>query len=535
MSAPGGTGLDSGLSGSPATHTESSTGLGATAPGGISPAAQGIVAFVGRTLKGPLDQPVEVDGFARFQQVFGGLWSGSLLPHSVEQFFEQGGRRALVVRVASGARAPTVDLAAGRERLTLAAVSPGSCEALRVSVDHDGIGRHDADLFNLVVQRVRTRASERVDEQEIFRCVSILPGSARAVTRKLAGSKLVRVAGPLPSVRPDLTRGRDPAALIGYAECNGDGEDGALLGDYDLIGSESRRTGVFALRDGPPFNFLYLPPPARERDVGIAALVVGARFCRARHALLLVDPPLQWRRVEQVVEGMAHWPFHSADALMFFPRLTAPDRLTARQEEFPPAAAAIGALLRNAEGPCWVEEAEPPLLRPGATPKVWMDRTQRARLAQLGVNALRTTRAPLRDDVATCTLAGPMGNGPAARLLSARRLALHLAASIERGTQWVTREGNTPRSRARVRRQVEQFLASFAARGAFGGAVPRRDYFVLCDERLNGEPALQAGIFRLVWGYQAAHGASRLAWLVEHRPGTSHTRAVSLNQFAALG
>src|SRR5690606_37452825 len=163
----------------------------------------------------------------------------------------------------------------------------------------------DADLFNLVVQGVRTRGSELVEEQEIFRRVSILPGSARDVTRKLTASRLVRVAAPLPAVRPDITRGRDPASVIGYAECNGDGDDGALLSDYDLIGCEARRSGLLALHDGPAFNFLYSPPPARERDIGMSALVVGARFCRARNALLLVDPPLHWRRIEQALDGLA--------------------------------------------------------------------------------------------------------------------------------------------------------------------------------------------------------------------------------------
>src|SRR5690606_35668723 len=108
--------------------------------------------------------------------------------------------RAVIVRVTSGAHAPTIDLPAGRERLTLTGISPGRQEALRASVDHDGIARQDQDLFNLVVQRVRRPGSELVEEQEIFRRVSNLPGSAREVTRKLAASQLVRVAAPLPSV-----------------------------------------------------------------------------------------------------------------------------------------------------------------------------------------------------------------------------------------------------------------------------------------------------------------------------------------------
>lgn len=532
MTAQQGPGLTGGSSGAaaPASFPDIATSTGAV----IKPAALGVVAFVGRTLKGPVNEPVPVSDFTGFQQQFGGLWEGSLLPHAVEQFFEHGGTEAVIVRVASGARAPTIDLPAGRERLTLAAISPGCHEALRVSVDHDGIARADPDLFNLVVQRVRQRGSELVQEQEIFRAVSVLPGSARDLSRKLAASRLVRVAGPLPSVRPDITRGRG-GELIGYVDCNGDGDDGQALSDYDLIGSELRRTGLFALRDGPPFNFLYMPPPTREADLGMSALVVGARFCRDRQALLLVDPPRQWRSVQQALDGLADWPFHSADAVMFYPRLVAADRLTGRNEEFPPCAAAIGALLRDQASSVWHDHADPALLRPTATPAVWVDRHQRTRLAQRGVNALRAVRTPLPDAVAARTLAGELGNGPDARLLSARRLALHLAASIERGTRWVCLEGNTPRSRERVCRQVEEFLATYAAAGAFAGNERNRDWFVLCDERLNGAPELFAGEFRLVWGYQTRHAATRLSWLVEHRPAGSSTRAVSLNQFAALG
>jgi hypothetical protein len=220
---------------------------------------------------------------------------------------------------------------------------------------------------------------------------------------------------------------------------------------------------------------------------------------------------------------------------MFFPRVHAPDRLTGRDAEFAPSAAAIGTLLRDATPDVWREPAEPALLRPGATPLAWVDHIQRARLAQLGVNTLRATRSPAPDDIAACTLAGELGNGADARLLSARRFALHLAASIERGTRWVVLEGNTARSRERATRQVGKFLASRAAEGAFGDTGPHHKWFVLCDERLNGPAQVGAGVFRLIWGFRSAHGATRQSWLVEHQPAGSHTRAVSLNQFATLG
>jgi hypothetical protein len=86
-----------------------------------------------------------------------------------------------------------------------------------------------------------------------------------------------------------------------------------------------------------------------------------------------------------------------------------------------------------------------------------------------------------------------------------------------------------------VCRQVGELLAGFASRGAFAGNERNRDWFVLCDERLNGEAELGGGVFRLIWGYRPVHGASRMAWLVEHRAAGSTSRPVSLNQFAALG
>ena len=119
----------------------------------------GIAAFVGRALKGPVNQAVPVASFAEFQQVFGGLWQPSTLSYALEQFFENGGRRALIVRVANSARPPTITLPAAGAALRLIALNPGSREYLRASVDYDGIGEGEPDRFNLVVQRVRSAAS----------------------------------------------------------------------------------------------------------------------------------------------------------------------------------------------------------------------------------------------------------------------------------------------------------------------------------------------------------------------------------------
>lgn len=70
--------------------------------GGVPPivgASTDVTAFVGRTRIGPLDRPVRVDSFAEFVGVFGGLWDDSPLSFAVLQYFEHGGRAAVIVRV----------------------------------------------------------------------------------------------------------------------------------------------------------------------------------------------------------------------------------------------------------------------------------------------------------------------------------------------------------------------------------------------------------------------------------------------------
>src|SRR5260221_6243819 len=85
----------------------------AAAPVPIVPLAPAITAFVGRTLKGPLDTPTVIGSFAEYQQQFGGLWQPAPLSYAVEQFFENGGRQAIIVRVANGARPASLRLPAG--------------------------------------------------------------------------------------------------------------------------------------------------------------------------------------------------------------------------------------------------------------------------------------------------------------------------------------------------------------------------------------------------------------------------------------
>ena len=59
-----------------------------------------ITAFIGPALQGPVNQPTHVHSELEFRHTFGGLWVESPMSYAVSHFFQNGGRHAIVVRLA---------------------------------------------------------------------------------------------------------------------------------------------------------------------------------------------------------------------------------------------------------------------------------------------------------------------------------------------------------------------------------------------------------------------------------------------------
>jgi Bacteriophage tail sheath protein len=504
-------------------------------PGGdrlIERAPTGITAFVGRTLRGPLDCPVRVASFADFERTFGGLWQPSTLSYAIEQFFDNGGRQAIVVRVANGARVPTLALPAGSGgELRLNGVNPGSREYLRAAVDYDGLAA-ETDRFNLVLQRVRAPRTEQIEDQEIYRRASIEPGSPRFVGDLLLGSRLMRLQGRAPAARPDPTAGGPGGAC--YVSCGLDADDGAPLSDYDVIGSAAKGTGLWALQSEEGFDLMCIPPLGRDADVGLATLHVAARFCRDRRAMLVVDPPSTWTTAERALRALRSWPFRSENAVMFYPRITAFDRLRRRPETFGSAAAAAGQLARqDGSVPVWAAaEAQEAVLRRGTEPAVPVEDALRSRLSQAGINTLLAARSSDGARLTPCTLAGGTAGCADWRHLAARRLANYVVSSIELGVRWLLHAANGPAAWSRAQREVERFLEGLHHEGAFAGSRSQDSYFVVCDERVNRRDTVAEGKIHVLFGIATARPAAFHAWLVTYQGAGSRVRPVAVNRLA---
>jgi phage tail sheath protein FI len=250
--------------------------------------------------------------------------------------------------------------------------------------------------------------------------------------------------------------------------------------------------------------------------------------------MLIVDPPSSWASSAAALDGMRHWPFRSEDAAMFFPRVVAFDRLRGRFELFAPCGVAAGIIARCDEStPVWSPaEGDVPILRHGMRPAWNVNNADRVRLSNAGINLMQAVRVPPKFATSPRTLASGSAAVSDWRFLSARRLALFVLSSIERGTRWMLFERNAQSTWTMAKAQVEAFLDSLYAEGAFVGRSGELSYFVVCDERINNEESMRAGKINLAFGFAATKPGEYHAFIVTHQPSGSRAKVISVNRFA---
>ena len=492
-----------------------------------------LTAFVGRTLRGPVNEPVTVEDMDDFRRIFGGPWSASPMWSTVSDYFENGGRSALIVRVINGGRHATLTLSAADRGLQLEARSPGAHEWLRASIDYDNIDAADDQSFNFVIQRVDGPGSERVLDQEIYSRLSVVPSSGRFAADALLESRLIRVRGPVPSVRPDRTMGAGYGSPVEWVEVQRPGADGGALSNYDIIGSEADASGIFALQKTPAVHLVCIPPPGPDTGLGPAALLAATRLCRQRRATLVLDPPAECQSPDELIAHMERLNFNNENVMMAFPWIVGSGAEESDQVPRPGCGAVAGTLARTDGGnDAWTPWSEAPrLLRGGARPAVAVDPADTKRLNALGVNVLRESAGGRVLIVGDRTLAGSDCAVTAYRSVRNRRLALLIETALRDGTRWVVFEAPGPALRARVREQVEDFLASLEADGAFasGGGYPT--YFVKCDAETNPQGDDERGVLHMLIGFAPVEPGEYLIFRVTHTVASASVVPVSMDRF----
>jgi uncharacterized protein len=171
----------------------------------ITGVATSIGAFVGYTGRGIDNRAEQIFSFSDYERLFGGLESDSELSYAVQQFFQNGGTQAYVIRTPrTGATGAQVVF----NSLTFTALSSGTWAdgELLLDVDYNGVDQTtDATAFNLTITNL-------VDGTvKTFPNVSLQSTQNNFITNVVNdpdnGSQLVnvQVGTPAPTTAPSIT------------------------------------------------------------------------------------------------------------------------------------------------------------------------------------------------------------------------------------------------------------------------------------------------------------------------------------------
>ena len=476
----------------------------------ITGVATSITAFIGRAPRGEVDRAVRVQSFAEYSRLFGGLSRSSPMSYAVSQFFQHGGRDALIVRVFNGdadTDTATITLGTTSGNLVLEAASPGTWGSrLRARVDHLTRDTSDTLLFNLTVEELDRAGGTTVVASEPFRNISVSPASVRFVDTVLkAQSALVRVRTSAPA---------DESPVDGTANATTTATDGSAITDTQIAGDRDARTGLYALEAADLFNLLCIPPPSFDTDLVAATWATAAAYCRERRAVLIIDAPAAWTAnastaiatAETGVNGLRATIGNddAINAAAYFPRLRMPDPLSEnRLADFAPCGAVAGIIARtDGQRGVWRAPAGLAASFSGVQGFTYtMTDAQNGVLNPVGLNCLRSFPVTGHLLWGARTLAGADALASEWKYLPVRRLALYIEESLFRGTQWVVFEPNDSPLWAQIRLNIGAFMQDLFRQGAFQGSSPRDAYFVRCDAETTTQNDIDRGVVNILVGF----------------------------------
>jgi len=486
--------------------------------------ATSITAFIGRALRGPVDEPITINSYGDYERIFGGLWLKSPMSFAVRDFYMNGGSQAIIVRLFQKDVSP--EIAKINDDLILVAAYPGAWgNSLRARIDHDvsidkaaDFGLQETDLFNLTIRDTKTGDTEQ------FRNVTILE-SPQQINKVLENrSNLMRVDELPPELpfppEPPSTNGTNRPKKHGDLALGNDtwendtlsspvdleASDGQILtSDAFITNKEENKEGLYALEKADLFNLLCIPPHTLEGDIERDDLVgVAAKYCEDRRAMFIVDSPHGWSDKKSAKDEIINIGTKSKNAAVFFPRLKQPNPQRSNQmEDFVPCGAVAGIFSRtDAQRGVWKAPAglEASLV---GVPQLSVPLTdmENGELNPLGINCLRSMPAIGPVVWGSRTLQGNDRLASEWKYIPIRRLALYIEESLYRGTQWVVFEPNDEPLWAQIRLNVGAFMHNLFRQGAFQGSTPREAYFVKCDKETTTQNDRNLGIVNIVVGF----------------------------------
>jgi uncharacterized protein len=461
----------------------------------IEGVATSTVGFIGVAERGP-DEPVLVTSFGEYTRSFGGYVNNRYLAHSVEGFFQNGGKRCFINRVRSQ-DATALPATATFGGLTVSAVGDGLWGNL-IAIKITAAGNNDPNLFKLSVMYFRTAppmngTNLTVDPThpgsrlpanlpnrreptllEVFDNVSVNPSASSFYKRQINGlSTLITVEGTGGPVPPVNGQENTAAIALNTIPFLTQGADGPALTLADA------RATLTAFEKIDEIAILCCPDEHANEFAGITTdLITHCENLLDRFAILQSDG--------SVKAPGAHLPPTSTKyAAYYYPWLRIKNATNGTDLLIPPGGHIAGIYARSDISRGVHKAPANEVIRgllldpvdPTRSFQVQVTKGEQDILNPRGVNVLRYF--PGRGNLVWG--ARTMASDPDWKYINVRRLFIFVEESIEEATQWVVFEPNDEPLWARVRRSVGDFLTRLWMDGMLQGRSKEEAYFVKCD------------------------------------------------------
>ena len=501
----------------------------------ITGVATSITAFIGRALKGDLNEPVTITSFGDYERLFGGLWVDSTMSYAVQDFYQNGGSTAIIIRVykedTDGSppgdgiafiTLPTDSASPSGDPLTLFANSPGKWgNRLYASIDYNTKDPTTPSVspppeqttFNLIIYEKNENSFTKVEE---YLNVSFNENDTRFLPRLLdqrsdrvsAGKNADgtwAIPGDLPAVTASDPNGNPTIQASG-------GSDGEPLTNTEYLGNENEKTGIYALRKADLFNLLCIPPPVRGTNTSPSIYSTAVVLCVEKRAMLIVDSPIEWG---SSISGAVSNPIanlstllisgtSARNAALYYPLIQKSDPLRDNQlDTFVPCGAIAGIMAKtDTNRGVWKAPAGNDAAISGVSAlQVNLNDLENGQLNKLGINCLRSFPLTGRVVWGARTLRGADQLADEWKYVPVRRTALFIEETLFRGTKWVVFEPNDEPLWAQIRLNIGAFMHNLFRQGAFQGRTPREAYLVKCDKETTTQNDINSGIVNILVGF----------------------------------
>jgi hypothetical protein len=298
------------------------------------------------------------------------------------------------------------------------------------------------------------------------------------------------------------------------------------------------------------FNIMCIPDLASASTADQETVIAAAyRFCKARQAFLIVDPPppsaammTLWLPGADAVpvdnvgtpegmKGLQDWAAHfvSPDqdaAAVYYPWVQITDPFTDAPRYVPPSGTVAGVYAAaDASRGVWKAPAGVNLTLQNVTglADLTMNDTAIGTVSVGGINCLRTF--PVYGNViwGARTLAGRNLDQSPFKYVSTRRLGDFIQQSLQQSLTWAAFEPNGPALWSAIALETPAFMSGLYGAGAFSGATAAQAFEVVCDATTTSVADRQAGIVNLSVAFAHVDPAEFLVLTITLKAGAPTT------------